>query len=346
MAYFYRSYRRQLYKKSSRFDSIDDDLIEIFFNLTSSQLEELFTIYGRKHGFSSANYARKTYSKWKNNTVKQSRQSIARILVSLPEISDFQIKCTIIKKLRKKYFRKEFYKINIDTNNWVEKVTPLVDEVINKARTIELPEVVERHLFWLANDDMQIANAIIGQIEVEEGKIAVALLKEEFEKIEYLLESLPVKATVTHTIILPYGNIELNIKKVKTMSDDNNVIPKNQSLFKPTIDDVLTNALANLDEQQAKSLHHQAAQEALKLSVNKQHSLQKNENASQSMRDFIHRANELDKGSMGRDYSMQGTYEGASGTTQVTISKQTNMTTIVIMVVIGIILILFFLTRN
>jgi hypothetical protein len=60
---------------------------------------------------------------------------------------------------------------------------------------------------------MQIAQDILKRSQVEEGRIAAAMLREEFANIENLLENTKGKSRVTHELKFPYGTIHLEIKK-------------------------------------------------------------------------------------------------------------------------------------
>jgi hypothetical protein len=62
---------------------------------------------------------------------------------------------------------------------------------------------------------MQAAEMILKKSQVEEGKIAVSMLREEFENIEHLLANTKGRRKVTHKLKFPYGTINLEIKNRK-----------------------------------------------------------------------------------------------------------------------------------
>ena len=129
-------------------------------------------------------------------------------------------------------------------------------------------------------------------------------------------------------------------------NDENKLVQKNQSLFRPTAEDILDNAFENLSAEQAQEINAKAAKEAIRIYTDKKRSEHKFENAKKDMTNFIQNANELDHASRGRDYSMKGSFESASGTTNVEISRKTSQTAVTIAVVVGLILLVFFLFKH
>jgi hypothetical protein len=105
------------------------------------------------------------------------------------------------------------YEITIYTDDWEKTLTPLVQEIIEEPFKAELPNEIQNRLEWLADGEMQLAQEILRKSQVEEGKIAVSMLHQEFENIEKLLAEKRLKPKVTHLLKFPYGTINLNIKR-------------------------------------------------------------------------------------------------------------------------------------
>lgn len=97
------------------------------------------------------------------------------------------------------------------------------------------------------------------------------------------------------------------------------IVPKKQSLFPVSAEDIVDNALQNLDEKQARRVTEKAADEIVRLAVEKRKAEYKTVAAQEEMRNLINNANLLDK-SVG-DYKINSTFETASGTTNVEIRK-------------------------
>ena len=115
------------------------------------------------------------------------------------------------------------------------------------------------------------------------------------------------------------------------------IVPKKQSLFPISAEDIVDNALQNLDESQAKRVTEKAADEVVRLAVEKRKAEYRNAAAQDEMRNLIHNANLLDD-QVG-DFKITSTFETASGTTNVEIRK-TPQTIKYLVAVIGMVILL------
>ncbi|HEV3471480.1 MAG TPA: hypothetical protein VG148_19290 [Pyrinomonadaceae bacterium] len=124
------------------------------------------------------------------------------------------------------------------------------------------------------------------------------------------------------------------------MADEHEELaPQKQSLFKLSADDILDNALENLDERQARDVKRKAADEVVRLAVEKRLAEHRSEAARDEMRALINNANLLDQ--RGGDYTINSTFETATGTTQVQIRK--SRTTALALAALGLLLLVLFL---
>lgn len=333
---------------STMYGGIDNDILQIFLNLKAKTLQRVFKKYSQDYGASASSYARKTYAKWQSGNVKPSGKTLERLISTLPPFLDFDAKCELLRKLRERHRRRENHELTVNTTNWEQSLAPLVSRIVKKAYIAELPEIIEQRLNWLSSGDMQAANIILKEVEAQEGRNAIAHLKQEFQNIEQVLYSLPRGGRVNHVIQLPYGRINLTIKRNRHMEEEKNtgIVPnKNNSLFRPTAEDIFETAFENLDREQAQNISKKAAEEVIKIAADKKRSEQKLDNAKKDINRFIENANMMDKASGVRDYSMSGTFESASGVTNIQVSRQRSKTAVVIAVVVGLVLILYFLSK-
>ena len=116
------------------------------------------------------------------------------------------------------------------------------------------------------------------------------------------------------------------------------IAPKKQSLFPLTPDDIVDNALQNLDEKQARQVTQKAADEIVRLAVEKRKAEYKTAAAQEEMRNLINNADLLDKSVS--NYKINSTFETASGTTNVEIEKSKFSPVIVAGVILGIVALL------
>jgi hypothetical protein len=322
----FREYQPQTLRArlSAALGGFDRDILERFYSLTPDQLTSLFNIYSDSYGDGPAAYARKTYTEWKLGAVRPSAQTINRLLDSLPLVLDFDGKCELLRKLRERHRKPEYYSLKVKADDWKEHVIPLVRTVVQKAYRANLPEVIERRLTWLSNGDMQTARAILGHIQALEGAVAVTLLQDEMRNIENALTNLDGKGKVTHTIHLPYGHIQLKISGRRRMDKESDngtelVRPNDNSLFKPSAEDIFEDVFSDLDHEQAAQVKAKAAEEAMRLVAEKKRGEIKYANASRDIANFVNNADLMEQRK--KDYQMSAEFEGASGVTKIQVGR-------------------------
>lgn len=126
------------------------------------------------------------------------------------------------------------------------------------------------------------------------------------------------------------------------MDDENKeIIPKKQSLFPLSPDDIVDNALQNLDEKQAREVTKKAADEVVRIAVEKRKAQYRSSAAQEEMRNLIDNANLLDQ--RGGDYKINSTFETASGTTNVEIRKSKLTNTNIIAIIVGLVVVILLL---
>ncbi|HKG59934.1 MAG TPA: hypothetical protein VKB05_09245 [Pyrinomonadaceae bacterium] len=318
----------------------DRDVLQKFYTLSADQLAQLFNIYSDEYGDGAAAYARKVYDEWKTGAVRPSAQTINRLLDHLPKVLSFDGKCELLRKLRERHRKPEHHSIKVKVDDWKSKLVPLVKRIVEKAYTSNLPEIVERRLTWLSSGDMQVARALLSHSQAMEGAVAVRLLEHEMQDLEAVVTHVHGSTKITHTISLPYGNIELKISGRRMMAKDGNnetdlVRQNNSGLFKPTAADIFDDVFSNLAEDQARQVKAKAAQEAMRLVAEKKRGEIKYENAAKDIANFVANADLMDQRKT--DYQMSGQFESASGLTKIQVGRNWSRT-IVIAVVIGLVL--------
>ncbi len=123
------------------------------------------------------------------------------------------------------------------------------------------------------------------------------------------------------------------------MNDENDrIVPKKQSLFPFSPDDIVDNALQNLDETQVREITKKAADEVVKIAVEKRRAEYRNSAAQEEMKNLIDNANLLND-KVG-DYKINSTFETASGTTNVEIRNTASNPSVIIALVAGLIVII------
>ena len=111
-------------------------------------------------------------------------------------------------------------------------------------------------------------------------------------------------------------------------------------MFPLSAEDIVDNALQNLDETQARRVTEKAADEIVRLAVEKRKAEYRNSAAQDEMHNLINNANLLDQ-RVG-DYKITSTFETASGTTNVEIRKSKMPPISIAAIVIGLAILVLF----
>ncbi|MET0626281.1 MAG: hypothetical protein ABW250_25335 [Pyrinomonadaceae bacterium] len=188
----------------------DSDVVRVVLGLDPAVVDELFEIYAKEFGPGAARYARRTRAKWVAGQVRANRQTFERLLVRLPGVMSFDLKCEVLRKLREEFCPQAHYELSVGAEGWRESVAPLVDSLVRQSYASELPRHIDRRLKWLAADDMRVARAILDESRARESRNALELLEHELPEIARLVEG--SGGRVTHTMRLPSGTITLKIK--------------------------------------------------------------------------------------------------------------------------------------
>lgn len=188
-------------------------LVGVLLGLDDDALAELMELYKKEFGTGPARYARKTLRKWKAGEVQPATQTYERFLVHLPKVMSYDMKCDVLRHFMEEYAAQGHIELELYTDEWEEKLEPLVRQLVDKAFTAELPGEVERQLKWLGDGDMRAAKEILRHSQAEESRIMVSMLRDEFAAIETLLAEEHLKPKVTHVLKFPYGTITLYVRK-------------------------------------------------------------------------------------------------------------------------------------
>ena len=207
----YDYYRRSSIPKKLKLKNAE--LMKVLLNLDEEPLDELFALYKQEFGTSAARYARETHRKWRSGEVRPNKQTFRRFFMYLPKVMSFDLKCEVLRELRDEYLKKEQYELTVYTDNWKETLSPLVEEVIAKGETAQLPVAIQKKLIWLADDDAEVASAILVRSQRMQAEQNLTMLEKEFATIDRLLDNTHGKGKVTHVLKLPSGTITLNIKR-------------------------------------------------------------------------------------------------------------------------------------
>jgi hypothetical protein len=194
-------------------ESIENaQLLGVLLGLNEESREELFKLYRQQFGANAARYAKRTYLKWQTGKVRPTSRTFERFLINLPKAMSFDLKCEILRTLRKAYCAKDHYEVVVDRSNWREELAPLVNAVVGKANDAELPDKLQQRLRWLAENDARMATIILQRSQKEESIRVASMVEDELSGIGRLVEQIGGRGEVVHLIQLPLGTITVRIK--------------------------------------------------------------------------------------------------------------------------------------
>lgn len=189
------------------------ELMKVLLAMDEASLDKLFGLYRERYGDGAYRYARKTHLEWRAGSVRPVTKTFERFLVDLPRVMSFDLKCEVLRRFMEEFTTRENVEMDVTTDDWDEKLTPVVNRLIERNYTIRLPAEVERRLRWLGDNDMQSAAVILSRAMADESRIAVSMLHEEFVGIENILSHERLRARVRHEIKLPCGTVTVNVRK-------------------------------------------------------------------------------------------------------------------------------------
>jgi hypothetical protein len=335
----------KLRQQQRELGGIDDEVREAFLALPKDSLLDFFFHYERRYGSGARAYAEKAVFKWRTGNIRMSAQTTERLLQILPPFLGAPVKHELLRKLRERYRESESLFLEVTTLNYRSLVMPLVERLIFKAYSANLPADLEARLAWLSDDDATAAKALLAGAEAAAMAISVGLMDQEFLQMESLLIVAP-KGQVAHRIELPYGLITLSVKRGKPMDQKKSEIISRRTIDSTTIansDGLLKNAIRNLNPDQLSEVLKTAADEDLKLQIGALQSDQRFSNAARDIDNFVDTTRRLDQ--MQSDYQVSGTFNTASGTTSVTAQRNRSMTWIIVVIALAILVVLLIMKR-
>lgn len=191
----------------------DADLVRVLLGLEPESLEELFRLYGEQFGPGAASYARRTCLKWKAGEVRPSGRTFRRLLLHLPRVMSFDLKCEVLRRFREEFCPRDEHRLTVRADDWKEALGPLVRSAVERARAAELPAPVAERLRWLSEGEMRAARAILAESQAREAADALAMLQQELTTVERLLAETPGRRRVTHRLKLPCAAVTLVIRE-------------------------------------------------------------------------------------------------------------------------------------
>jgi hypothetical protein len=224
MAYYrrhYRSWRSRGWRSNSPskysmltglFGSGVNEIKSCFLSLDTEALNELLADYGDMHGKPAEEYAKKTYSQWKNGTTSLSGQTMERLVTLVPPYLSPEQRFKILSLLLDKHKKKSFYKtIRINIKEPAEgflELQNLLSSIKYEDVLEHLPETVMEAAKWLYDDDITSARAMLAEAKKTETEIIKQNAFREIGLLKRTISSGQVKSA-SYSVELPNGNVSV-----------------------------------------------------------------------------------------------------------------------------------------
>ncbi len=336
---------------------IERDILHIFLNLPTWARDGLLGRYGDKYGRDAERYARKTYSDWKAGTTRPSGQTVERLVSFLPLFLSDEQRFELVRKLRAHHFKRQSLFLDTTPECWRDDLKPLIKELLNAQS--DVPEFVIQRATWLAKGDVMAARKLLHAIDADEAELRLSFIEAEFRRIELLLGNVKNLEPVRHEIKLPQGDIFVTIKNKrpalvnmiaglfrgdKPMENENEkmlpqVRPGAEVVRRTTPGSIVDSTLEKLPAAQQRKLADKVAEEKLRSACQPK---RQNKGISTVLGTWpIPFARQTRwKETTRSDYEVSGTFDTASGRTDIRIKKNNNTVIIVVAVVVGIVILL------
>lgn len=138
-----------------------------FLSLNDDALDQILDDYGQIYGAAAAQYARKTYSKWKDGSTKLSGQTMERLVELVPPYLEAEQRHNILLKVLKQHKRtppSQTIRVNIKEP---QEGFHQIDEVLSSIHVTDplayLPEHVMDAAKWLYDDDVTAARLMLAE---------------------------------------------------------------------------------------------------------------------------------------------------------------------------------------
>jgi hypothetical protein len=183
-----------------------------FLHLEEDALEELLEDYAAAHGKSAANYAEKTFPKWKSGVTKLSGQTMERLVELVPPYLStdqrFELVTSVLKRHKPSIFTKTV-RINVESPEaGFKELDSVLASMTHEATLAYLPERVLDAAKWLNDDDVTVSRAMLAEAERRENDLVRAGAMKEIALLRRTIESGQVKSA-SYSVTLPSGRLSV-----------------------------------------------------------------------------------------------------------------------------------------
>jgi hypothetical protein len=149
------------------------DVKKYFFGLRDTELDEIFSAYGRRYGASAESYARQVFAKWRSGSTKMSGLVAKRLFAFLPLRMPPAIKLELAGNVWRHFGASSTHHFtvgpNADANLFMSKV---YDTLSSEIQDYNIPQNVKDRFDWLAAGDVSVKEHLMNYFRQMDRKVA------------------------------------------------------------------------------------------------------------------------------------------------------------------------------
>lgn len=150
------------------------DVKKYFFELKKSELNELFSDYGRRYGAPKEAYARQAFCRWKSGCTKMSGRVVKRLFALLPSGMPIAAKLALAANVWRHFGANSIHHFTVGPNADVMLVMGKIYEALTaEIRDYNIPENVKDRFDWLAAGDISVKEHLLNYFTQMDKKIAI-----------------------------------------------------------------------------------------------------------------------------------------------------------------------------
>lgn len=160
---------REAKRLNEELGGTDEDVKKYFFSLSPKQLQPILDKYETRYGTVAREYAKETFSKWKEKRVFMSGMVAGRLFSLLPPQMSPQAKYQLTESLWKHVgpSSSKIYYMGLDTD--IEEVRSTVKAHLEEVVIhYTIPDSMEKRFEWLSEGDVRIKQELLNHLRQQE----------------------------------------------------------------------------------------------------------------------------------------------------------------------------------
>jgi hypothetical protein len=161
------------------------DVKAYFFGLKETDLNEVFSAYGRKYGASKEDYARQKFSRWSSGSIQMSGRVAKRLFDLLPPRMPIATRLELAGNVWGHFGTSSTHRFTVGPNADGKLVMDRIHEKLSAAiEDYNIPQAVKNRFDWLAAGDVSVKENLLNHFRHMDRKIAADSLHEQLPLLQ------------------------------------------------------------------------------------------------------------------------------------------------------------------